>query len=379
MREKTRARNQWFVMFRKAIGVAAMFMCAASAQTMSFVPEAVARNNQAVQLVKAGRNGEAEKLYRAALSAASSDDLTRAKIASNLGELYRREDRYGEAEKMYRSALQWRERKLPEASVEMAYALNNLGEIYRVEGRDWEARSLMMRAERNLEEFHSDAPGLPIVQGNLAAVLCRFGELDQAQELLRSALITYQSRRQTSSREYGVTLVGLARVLEHRKDLAGAAPVYEEAVGVLKRAGPSAQKELAAALADRGDLYRQMDRTAEARQSEERALELLLPQGDALLRAMILRNIGKIVASQGKPADSVPYFEQSLALHEKTLGAEHPATAGLLLDYASATQRAGNKGLARKLRKRAEELIDRIRSRSPSQMMVSLRDLRQEK
>jgi hypothetical protein len=108
-------------------------------------------------------------------------------------------------------------------------------------------------------------------------------------------------------------------------------------------------------------------------------LELLPAQGDVLLRALILRNIGKIVAGQGKPADSVPYFEQSLALHEKTLGSEHPATASLLLDYASATQRAGNKGLARKLRKRAEELIARLRSRSTNQMIVSLRDLRSEK
>ncbi len=356
--------------------MAAVFAGVASAQTLSFVPEAVARNNEAVQLVKAGRDAEAEKLYRAALSSGGSDDLTRAQIASNLGALLRREDRYVEAEKMYRSALQWRARSLPDASVEVAYALNNLGEIYRVEGRDWEARSLMLRAERNLEEFHSDAGGLPIVQGNLAAVLRRFGELGRAEELLRSALIAYQDRRETRRPEYGMTLIGLGHVLENKKDLADAAPVYEEAVGILEGAGPSARIELASALADTGDLYRRMDRAAEARQREDRALELLPPQGDALLRALILRNIGKIVAGQGKPADSVPYFEQSLELHEKTLGSEHPATASLLLDYASATQRAGNKGLARKLRKRAEELIDRIRTRSANQMIVSLRDLR---
>lgn len=55
------------------------------------------------------------------------------------------------------------------------------------------------------------------------------------------------------------------------------------------------------------------------------------------------------------------------------------STAGLLLNYASATQRAGNKSLARKLRKRAEDLIARLRSQLPVPMTVSFRELRDSK
>lgn len=341
--------------------------------------QAIARNNQAVQLTRDGRDAEAESLYRAALEGAKQDEIASARIATNLGELYRRQDRYSDAERMFHSALEWRRKNLPESSADLAYALNNLGEIYRVEGRDWEARNLMESAARSLERFHPDAPGLPVVLSNFAIMLCRFGEFERSEETLRSVMASYARLHQTSTPEYAVTLADLGQVLEAQNQFQSAEPLYEQALGIFENAGPAARSDLAAALADQGELYQRLERLEEARETEQRALQLLDPQGDALLRAQILRNLGNIAASGSKPADSVPYFQQSLTIQEKTLGADHPATAALLLDYASATQRAGNKSLARKLRKRAEDLIERLRRQLPSQMTVSLRELRDAK
>jgi tetratricopeptide (TPR) repeat protein len=145
--------------------------------------------------------------------------------------------------------------------------------------------------------------------------------------------------------------------------------------------GSSARTELASALAGCGELYQRLGCPDNARQAEERALDLLPPTGNAPLRAQILRNLGNIVAAGAQPADAMPYFEQSLVIHEKTLGLEHPATAALLLDYSSATQRAGMKSLSRKLRRRAQDLVVSLRTQSLThlslgQMTVSLRDLR---
>ena len=108
-------------------------------------------------------------------------------------------------------------------------------------------------------------------------------------------------------------------------------------------------------------------------------MELLRPTGDAVLRAQVLRNLGNIVARTGSPVDALPYFEQSLSIQDKTLGQDHPATARLLLDYASATLRAGNKSLSRKLRKRAAELVARFNLQSLDHMTVSVRALRDDK
>lgn len=383
MREKARMSNQCNVKparlkFTRTILCTIACLGSAAAEMPSIVSEAVQQNNEALQLVHQGRDSEAEAKYRAAL-AADCDDLTRAKIAGNLAELYRRQDRYTEAERLYRSALEWRKKNLSPTSIEVAYSLNNLGEIYRVEGRDWEARNLMETAARNLQDFHPDATGYPIVVSNYAIMLGQFQEYDQAEELLRSALLTYQKRQDTAGRAYGVTLVNLGQVLEAKNDLDAAAGLFDQAIGIFENVGGAARAELISALTSRGVLDARQNHPEQARQTEQRALDMLRPGGDALLRVQILRSLGKIAADTGKSADALRCYEQSLALQEKTLGAEHPSNASLLLDYASATQRAGNKSLSRKLRKRAEDLLERLRNQSLSQLTVSLRDLRGDK
>jgi tetratricopeptide (TPR) repeat protein len=129
-----------------------------------------------------------------------------------LAALYRRQDRYRDAVRMFRSALEWRQKNLPSASPDVAYSFNNLAEIYRAEGRDWEARNLMQTAVRGLEQSHADSIALPVILSNLAVVLCRFQEYDDAEELLRSALLSYQRQGQTPSREYGIALNNLRQV-----------------------------------------------------------------------------------------------------------------------------------------------------------------------
>jgi tetratricopeptide (TPR) repeat protein len=336
---------------------------------------AAARNNEAVELAGQGRNSEAERLYRAALDARYDDDLARAKIGNNLAALYQREDRYDDAERMFRSVLQWRQKHLPADSIQVAYSLNNLGDIYRIEGRSWEARNLMESALRSLHQFHPDAPGLALVLGNLAIVLCRFSEFDKSEELLREALVFYE-QRDAGTRDYAITLSNLGQVLELKNELEAAAPWYQRAIGILERLGPSASTDLAATLANSGTLYQRLHRIEESRQAEQRALKLLPPGGDALLRSQILRNMGNIIVDAGNAADSLSYFEQSLGLREKTLGSDYPATAELLLDYSRASLQAGDKSLARKLHRRAMELIARLNIQSNEQLTVSLSDLR---
>ncbi|HEX5226102.1 MAG TPA: tetratricopeptide repeat protein [Bryobacteraceae bacterium] len=379
MRKTASASNQCSVKFARALSAVVAFSIApalsAVAQTSPEAAKAIGWNNRAVELAREGNSPEAESIFRAALETAQ-DDLVRANIAGNLADLFRREDRYLEAEQFYRAALQWRQKNLPAQSIEVAYALNNLGEIYHIEGREWEARNLIETAARNLQDQHPEAAGLPIVLSNLAVLLGHFGEFDQAEETLRAALLCFERRHQIAGREYAVTMTNLADLLCARNKFQTAGPLYDEAIGVLKNLATRAPSELASALAGRGELYARLDDPALGRQMEEQALYVLPPSGDALLRAQILRNLGNILAADGQPSDAMPYFEQSLVIQQKALGGEHPATASLLLDYASATQRAGNKSLARKLRKRAEDLIARLRTQLPTPMTVSWRDLR---
>lgn len=386
MRENGGARNQWSMTAARRIPLKRTIILGFIALPLVFaqnsslkaqgdnVSPAVERNNEAVRLCSEGRDTEAEVAYRAALELAG-DDLVRAKIATNLGTLYQRQDRYPEAEAMFHTALELRRKNLAASDVDLAYAQNNLAEIYRVEGRDLDALGLMERAAKNLRTFHPDAPGLPIILTNLAIVLCRFNESDKAEELVRSAVSMHEARHEIDSRDYGVSLNNLGQVLELKRRFGAAALYFEQSIAVFDRMGEGRRTDLAATLANAGELYQRMNRMEDAARVEQRALDLLRPGADVLLRAQILQNLGNVQANSGHAATALPYFAESLSIHEMTVGAEHPSTASLLLDYAAAMLRAGNKAVAKKLRKRAEDVLARIGSHSPSQLTVALRDL----
>ena len=353
-----------------------LFIAVAPAQASA--ADARTNNIEAIRLVEGGQYAEAERMFRRALEASHDDELTRAKIAQNLGSLFQRQDRYREAETMFQSALLLRQNNLPPASIEIAYSLNNLAEVYRIEGRNWEALNLLETAVGSLQQFHPDAPGLPRIVSNLALVRYHLSKFDEAEQLLRTVVASYQQKGSTGL-EYGVALTNLGQVLQSKSELDEAAPLYSQAIAILEKLGARASGYLAAALASSGTLYERLGRREEARQTEERALSLLRPIGDDLLRITILRNLGIIAAGAGDAAGSLPYFEKSLEVQEKTLGAEHPITAELLLDYASAAVSAGNKSLSRKLRRRAKELLAHLNRLSPEELTVSVRALRSAK
>jgi tetratricopeptide (TPR) repeat protein len=346
------------------------------AWAQNHLAEAIARNNEAIGLVDEGRFVDAERLYRSALDGKYDDDLNRAKIANNLAALYQREDRYSDAERMFRAALQWRQKNLPDSSVEVAYSLNNLAEMFRVEGREWEAGNLLDTSVQSLQQFHPDDPCLPLILSNLASVRCFFGKFDEAETLLRSALSSYEKQKGVASWEYGITLNNLGRVLQSKNELPAAEDLYRQAVSVFEPLGAQARPYLATTLSNAGVLYEREKRIAEAQQTDQRALGLLRPTGDEPLRATILRNLGNLVANTGSAANALPYFEKSLAIQEKTLGVEHPATAALLRDYASAAMRAGDKSLSKKLSGRAKAVLERLSRQSPKDLTVSISDLR---
>jgi len=334
-------------------------------------------NNEAMALANQGRLQDAEDLYRSAL-AVNCNDLSRAKIANNLAWLYRRQDRYADAEKVLRRALQWREKNLPPTSVDIAYSLNNLADVYRIEGRDWEARNLLESAVRILQEFHPEAEGFSVILSNLAVALTKFHEYDRAEDLLSAALKRSEQQRGAMSREVGIAANNLAQVLRAKKHPADAAVLYARAAHIFEGLGRDSEPDLAVALANSGQMLEEQNKSEQARQIEQRALDLLNTGGNAPLRAAILENLGNIVVRSGNPSAALPYFEQSLDIQERAFGAEHPATVRILLDYAAATLRAGQKSLARKLRKRAEDLYARLQTATPGQFTISLNALREE-
>jgi tetratricopeptide (TPR) repeat protein len=118
--------------------------------TIDLLPQARLVDQTAVFLDDNARYGEAEPLYRRALSIRESSlpeghpDI--AGSLNNLAGLLRATGRYGEAEPLYRRALSIRESSLPEGHPDIAGSLNNLAGLLRATGRYGEAEPLYRRA-----------------------------------------------------------------------------------------------------------------------------------------------------------------------------------------------------------------------------------------
>jgi tetratricopeptide (TPR) repeat protein len=123
---------------------------------------ATSYNNLAMLYYSQGRYGEAEPLYKTALSLRQrllgEEHPSVATSYNNLALLYSSQGRYAEAEPLYKTALSLRQRLLGEEHPSVATSYNNLALLYSSQGRYAEAEPLYKTAlaicERQLGVDH---------------------------------------------------------------------------------------------------------------------------------------------------------------------------------------------------------------------------------
>ena len=337
-------------------------------------PSGAARrlNNQAAALSAQGEFDAAERLFRAALALCAHDDLMTADVASNLGALCKRLNRYPEAEQLYRRALDLRRQRLPSLRPEIADSMNNLAEVYRLEGRYWEARNLAEAAAHALQRADPGSPNMPILLTNWAGLERDLQHHDRAEQVLQQARRLAEKSGDSGRNSLALVMNTLALVRADQRDYRTAEQLYRQAGSIFERAGPDRSYELAVCLTNLGRTQALSGQQEQGRQSELRALALLNrePHPDELLRAAILHIIGNIEAAEGNVAEALPYFQQALGVQEGILGPGHPSLASVLFDYAAVAGRAGEKSQARKLKKRAEQLMARLQHDDLSRQTV---------
>ena len=361
-------------MLGRFIGLAALagsLTCAEDSLT-----EAKRLNNEAARLYSAGQLEAAERLYHAALAVRPIDDITVAKITSNLAALYKRQDRYADAEALYQRVLDLRRKQWGPAHSEVALAMNNLAEVFRIRGRYWEARNLLQSGIRILEQSDPHGSDIAVLLNNLAVLDRNAGRNEDAEAGLRRALSLSQEHHGPDGRQVAIALNNLAQVLEDQQEYENADRLYSRAFAIFEGCG--SVTDSAITLANLGRLYASQHRLDEAEQKERRALALLAyqPNAGALLRAAILQNLANIRAAQGDPDGSLDLFRQSLTIRESILGPSHPAIASVLGDYAEVALRAGKKSEAKRLRQRARSLVALRHQENPAQFAVDIGELR---
>lgn len=297
----------------------------------------MAMSNQAVALMQAGKNVEAEAIQRRVLDIRAErlpgDHPLKANITSDLAMALERQGRLIEAEGYAREALQMRLRMFGENNAETADSYNNLAAVLKTDGRLHESLALLARADAIYAATSPSAPGRSDAHANLVDVLYQTGRLDEALPLARAALAD-------SIRKLGA---GHARTAQAQSSLG--LILHAIALEAEERGGQSS-----AAAAEASQLLQSASATF------ARTLGL-----ESELRIMAGYNLTMSQLSSGGTVTQAWLDKQKglVASSAKTFGRDHSTTRDINLQYAMLLLSAGKPAEARRAATDAMALIDR--------------------
>jgi CHAT domain-containing protein/Tfp pilus assembly protein PilF len=234
---------------------------------------------------------------------------------------------YARGEETARALVAEARRIFGDSHPDTATSLNVIGDAQMRQGKYAEARrsfseSLSIYEQRLGPEHVSTAAAL----NNLALVLEKLGDYPSAESLLRRSLGILEKKLGRQHQDSATTLSNLGRVRDHQGKYSDTA-AGEDA----KRLSARAQE-----LIDRG-------RYQEAESLHYRVVaihEKTLGEAHPIT-ATSLSNLGNVLYLQGKFKQAEAVHRRALALREKILGAEHPDTATSMNNLANVLQEQG--------------------------------------
>ncbi len=266
--------------------------------------------------------------------AAAENDL--ASLLHDLGA-------YEEAERLAREGMAERRRRLPESDRRVSASLTTLATILRARGEFAEADSLFRESLR-LDRARDDTAAVAGAPGNLAAVLWRRGQHDEARGAAEEALALRRELHGDLHTETAEALRGLGLVLAARGEFAAAQLALGEAVAIREQLLGAAHPHVGAALGDLAEAFQRHGKHREAETAYQKALTIrrsaLGPEHPEV--ATSLNNLAITRYSAAKPAEAVPTFQEAIAIWRKSLGETHPTVLSGLNNLGAALREAGD-------------------------------------
>ena len=282
-------------------------------------------------LLGAGRLAAAEKLAQASVAAAtflSRDDPAAMTARGYLARTLVRRGRSGDAETIYRELLADRIRVQGEGHLDTLATRHDLAAALGVQGRYAEAEQCTggCSPRRPAARTRSQGnPGRPVQPGRMIGLQGRYAE---AEELAREVL---EDQRRVLGPDHPDCLASRQNLAR----LAGKAGRYAEAEQMYRRVLADRRRILGDdhpdTLATRHRLARIVGQQGRYGEAEELCHQVLADRhrllGEDHPDNLSTRHrLARMLGLQGRYADAEPMFRQVLAARRRTLGAEHPDT-----------------------------------------------------
>lgn len=298
-------------------------------------------NQQAGELYRQGRLGEAEAPYKRSLAifekVRGPDHPDVATVLTNLGLLYASQGRFAEAEPLYKRGLTIREKALGPDHPDLANSLNNLATMYHRQGRYADAEPLLKRSLAARDKaMGSNHPDVAVALNNLAVLYVDQGRDADAEPLFKRSLAIREKSLGPDHPDVANGLVSLGGYYTKLGRFADAEPLLKRGLAIRERALGSDHFSVGEASSRMADLYTAQERFGDARPLYERNLAILEKSLGAehpdFGRALL--SLAQMYMSYFRYEEAEPLQRRGLAVMQKIYGEAHPVTAKSLHELA---------------------------------------------
>jgi CHAT domain-containing protein/tetratricopeptide (TPR) repeat protein len=229
-------------------------------------------------------------------------------------------------------------------------------------------------AQKLLEEgtrvFGPNHPDVAVALNLLGAASLRMGKFSEAEGYFRRMLAIYERGLGPEHEFTAAALNSLALVLEKLGDYPGAETLLKRAVAILEKKLGREHPDTAVALSNLGRVLDQQGKFADA---GSRAAPARPPAGDADAARLAAR--ASEALSRGQYAEAETLQHQVVAIHERTLGPEHPTTATSLSNLGNVLYLQGKHAEAEKVYQRALAIREKQLGENHPDVATSLNNL----
>lgn len=287
-----------------------------------------------------GRFDEAVKLLRPDLAHAEKllgpNDKDVAKVAGELGLVYRYRNDDAKAEPLFRRALSIAEAQYPPDAPERGVALANMAEMYRKKETkaSLEKSEAMYRRAVAIFEKHPDQQ-LPATLASLGDVLTVENKLKQAEAVQRRALDLSEQMAGPDSPGLATRIFKLAETVDLEERFADAEALYRRALAVAEKTlGPDHPQvaQIVNALSlmilyDKKDLTPEREKDAESMLLRQKAIVTKVFGPQSVDMANSLQSLAVLYGHQHRYRKSEAATRQALAIFEAKYGDNHRTVA----------------------------------------------------
>jgi tetratricopeptide (TPR) repeat protein len=276
-----------------------------------------------------------------------TEDPDYASAISNLAMLYKSLGRFDDAEPLLEQSLAIRRKVLKPSDPLTVATIGSLAEIYGDEGKPEQAEPLLKQV---------DGIASPEIAGGAEAAgmtYLRQNHFDQAIPLLKQAMDAYRKVYPAGNSKLAAATANLAQayIAAGRPDQAE--PLLKQASDT---AGGDGQAEVDS-LTRQSDFYVSQNRPDDAAPILTRVVALRQKMGteDKNLAARV-GNLAVLFANAGRYAESVPFWQDNIAIYEKIGGPDNVAVAGSLDNLATVYLNQGDIDTAEPLIQRSASI-----------------------